>query len=162
MTLELSLRRRGIRARGLAIVWLTLVVTILVATYISLPLVAGKLLTTVNTTAGTSPKTDTTGKDQQSASPAITPQVFTLTILGLGVFAVSFGCYFLSRTAFIELESAARFTGLADALCIAGGDFTQFEKAVNLLVPKVGELTNTKTFSVNDLKLLAETLKPLK
>jgi hypothetical protein len=99
-------------------------------------MLAGKLPTAMNTTAGTSPKTESTGKAQQAASPAITPQVFTLTILGLGVFADSFGCYFLNRTARIELESAARFTGLVYALCIAGSDFAQFEKAANSSYPR--------------------------
>ena len=140
MTIELSLRRRAVRARFLAILWLCLVAAILTATYISLPALAGKLLASVTTITGASPKTDTTAKDsaQLVAKPAVTPQVFTLTSLALGVFAVSFGCYFLSKTALIELESASRLTGLADALCVAGSDFAKFEKAVALLVPKAG------------------------
>jgi hypothetical protein len=46
MTLEFSLRRRAVRSRYMAILWLLLATLILVGTYISLPLIASRTITT--------------------------------------------------------------------------------------------------------------------
>jgi len=82
--------------------------------------------------------------------------------LVLGLFAVSFACFLLSRSAFIEIELAARFNGLADALCMAGNDLGQLEKAANFLVPKSKYLSVPEIFSAKDLKSLAEFAEQLR
>src|SRR5207244_2696532 len=130
MTIEFSLRRRASRARLLGNLWVCLLAVILVGTFISLPPLASRLLTSVTQITGANPKADGSGKQgaAEPTTPPVSPQVFALTTLGLGVFAVCFGCYFLSRSALIELESAARLRGLADALCLAGGDMAEFER----------------------------------
>jgi hypothetical protein len=48
---------------------------------------------------------------------------------------------------------------LADALCIAGNDFGQLEKAVNLLVPKAEYLSIPEIISPKNLSSLADVIK---
>ena len=72
---------------------------------------------------------------------------------------ILFACFLLGRSAFFEIELAARFNGLADALCIAGSDFGQLEKAANLLVPKTKYFSVPKLFSAKDLSALADVIK---
>ncbi len=64
----------------------------------------------------------------------------------LGVCVVSFACFLLGRMAFVEVELAARFSGLADALCVAGNDFEQLKKATNLLFHKLNTFPFLKSF----------------
>lgn len=134
MTIEFSLRRRAIQARYFAIMWLGLAIIVLIGSYISFPSIAGKTLQSV---------TQIEGSTELDGSSLVTGKAmffqlhtFALIILVLCLSVVSFASYLLARTAFIELETAARFIGLADALCIAGDDFDQLEKAASLLVPR--------------------------
>jgi len=163
MTLEFSLRRRARQARCLAILWLSLATAILAGTYISLPRIADKTLDSIS-------KLEL--RTQQPISPAATSeldtkelfhlQLYTLGVMTLGVFAVSFACFLLGRSAFIEMELAARFGGFADALCIAGEDFGQLEKAANLLMPSTKYLSVPEFFSAKDLTPVIELLKQLR
>jgi len=134
MTIEFSLRRRATQARCFAVMWLSLAVIILVGSYVSFPSIATKTLQSVIQIEGS------TGNDVNTlvADRAIFSQlhIFALIILFLCLSVVSFAGYLLARTAFIELEVAARLIGLADAFCIAGEDFEKLEKAVPLLVPR--------------------------
>lgn len=138
MTIEFSLRRRATRSRCFAALWLSLAILILVGSYISLPSIASKTLQSVNQIEGS---TQNSGSDSKETTVTaknsfVQLHAFALIILTLCLAAVSFASYLLGRSAFIELELAARFNGLADALLIAGNDFGQLEKAVALLVPR--------------------------
>jgi hypothetical protein len=82
--------------------------------------------------------------------------------LALGLLAICFACFLLGRTAFVEIELAARFGGLADALCIAGENFDQLEKAANFLVPGTKYLSVPEIFSTKDLNSVVELLKELR
>src|SRR5437899_6808224 len=141
MTIELSLRRRAIHARCLAGLWLTAAILILVGTYISLPLLVRKTLSAI---------VEITGSTQGANTNSTHIVILSTLIAALSV--VSFACYLLCRSAFVEIELAARFSGLADALCIVGSDFEQLEKAVAIFVPKAKYLSVPEMFSVRDLK----------
>src|SRR5882724_3849120 len=108
MTIEFSLRRRALQSRYLAILWLSLAIAILLATYVSLPYIAGKTLTSIATTesvtAGSKSPTDQSVIDEKRSHHA---QIYTVGTLALGLFAVSFACFLLGRTAFVEIELAA-------------------------------------------------------
>ena len=137
MTIEFSLRRRATQSRLFAVVYLSLAVIILVGSYFSLPTVAGKTLQSVNQieesrTTSISPGGSVIAAGNDSI---IHLHIFALIILILCISAVAFASYLLARSALIEVDLAIRFTGIADALCIAGNDFGQLEKAVVLLVP---------------------------
>jgi len=71
-----------------------------------------------------------------SGSSALAIVIAGRAVMGLGAAAIGFACYLLSRSALIELGTAARLSGLADALCISGDEIKQFEKAAAVLVPK--------------------------
>jgi hypothetical protein len=51
--------------------------------------------------------------------------------LTLALLAIRSACFLLGRTAFVEIELAARFLGLAAAICIAGDNLDHLEKATN-------------------------------
>lgn len=137
MTIELSLRRRALQARCFAAMWLILAIIILVGCYISLPSIASETLKSLNQIEGSMESVGSDGKALVTGNVLfIHLHIFALIILILCLSVVSFASYLLARTAFIELESAARFIGLADAICIAGDNFEQLEKAATLLVPK--------------------------
>ena len=82
-----------------------------------------------------------------------------MAIAVLGLFAIAFACFLLGRIAFIEIELAARFNGLADAMCIAVNDFGQLEKALTLLVPKAKYLSVPEMISPKNLSSLADVIK---
>jgi hypothetical protein len=153
MTIEFSLRRRATQSRYLAALWLSLSVIILVGTYISLPLVADETLSSIIQIDRQSSRTNS------SVSVDTHVQLFAIATLFLGLCAISVACFLLGRSAFVEIEFAARFNGLADALCIAGNDFGQLEKAANLLVPKTKYFSVSKIFSAKDLSALADIIK---
>jgi len=140
-----------------------LATVILVATYISIPLVANKTLSSVSkielqTVAAKS----STTPDNLDTKTFFHVQLYAIGILALGLFAISFACFLLGRTAFVEMELAARFSGFADALCIAGDNFDQLEKAANLLMPSTKYLSVPEIFSTRDLKSVVEILKQLR
>lgn len=135
MTIEFSLRRRAIKARWLAAMWLSLAVIVLGACYLSFPSMADETLKSVNQLESCIASSGSGGNAIPEKSTIIQFHVFAIIILVLCLFAVSFASYLLARTAFLELESAARLIGLADAICIAGDDFDKLEKAALLLVP---------------------------
>jgi hypothetical protein len=86
-------------------------------------------------------------------------EIYAIGIVGLGLLAVCFACFLLGRTAFVEIELAARFGGLADALCLAGEDFGQPEKAASFLVPGTKYLSVPEIFSTKDLSSVVDILK---
>jgi hypothetical protein len=163
MTIEFSLRRRARQARCLAVVWLSLASTILVVTYITLPVIADKTLGSISKielrATETKSSTTTHDTDPQAFNHV---QFYALGTLALGLFAISFACFLLGRSAFIEVELAARFSGFADALCIAGDNFEKLEKAANILMPSTKYLSVPEIFSTNDLKSLVEILKQIR
>lgn len=163
MTIETSLRRRATRARQLALVWLLLAVTVLIGTYVSLPSVAHKtLLHVVQIEAGHPASSGEAGTVSPEGGRLLRAQVFTLGTLTLGVFAVSFACYLLGRSAYVEMGMAARCVGLADALCLAGDDFERLQKAAELLVPRMKHFAIPELFSDKDRESLFEILKLLR
>src|SRR6266850_5518722 len=135
MTIEFSLRRRAVRSRYMAILWLSLATLILVGTYISLPLIASR---TIATFRDIQPTAD---------NKALHIELYALGVVTLALLAIGFACFLLGRTAFVEIELAARFAGLADAVCIAGDSFDHLEKAANLLVPGTKYLSVPEIFS---------------
>src|SRR5882762_9187138 len=130
MTIEFSLRRRAIQARYLAILWLSLASIILVATYVTLPVIADRTLRSISKIEIQATETKASTAAHEAVPKTFTyVQFYALGTLALGLFAISFACFLLGRSAFIEIELAARFSGFADALCIAGDNFEQLEKA---------------------------------
>lgn len=170
MTIELSLRRRAARARWFAIAWLATATIILVSTYFSLPVVAGNTLESINRiegnaagVAGNSTAADNTKQEKTTDQKSFfTLHMFAVITLVLAVSAVSFACYLLGKSAFVELETAGRLSGIADALCIAGDNLEQLERAAALLVPKAQYLSTSKLISADDLKDFAEVLKKIR
>jgi hypothetical protein len=163
MTIEFSLRRRATHARCLAILWLSLATTILVGTYISLPLVAGKTLNSVNKIELQFLRTNNNPTlEVLDARSSIHAQLYTVGTMFLGMFAISFACFLLARGALAEMELAARFCGFADALCIAGDDFDQLEKLTNLLIPSAKYLPGPEIASTKALQSVADILKILR
>ncbi len=162
MTIEFSLRQRAKRARYMAVFWLTLATLILVGTYISLPLIANNTLNAIHDTG-----MESSGSKTSPAQPAVATQashfeLYSVGVLALSLLAVCFACFLLGRTAFVEIELAARFVGLADALCIAGENLDQLEKAANLLVPGTKYLSVPEIFSTKDLSSVVQILKELR
>jgi hypothetical protein len=143
----------------MAVFWLTLATIVLVGTYISLPLVANRTLRAVHTMEVES-RTSTT-QPTVDAKPAHV-ELYAIGVLALSLLTVCFACFLLGRTAFVEIELAARFAAFADALCLAGDNFDQLEKAVNLLVPGTKYLSVPEIFSVKDLSPVIDALKELR
>jgi hypothetical protein len=161
MTIEFSLRRRATRSRYMASVWLALAIAILIGTYISLPLVANNALSAVRSMEA-QPSGAKTTSQQPLESNTTRNGVYVVSVLALGLFAICFACFLLGRSALIETEMAARLNGFADALCIAGENYDQLEKAANLLVPGTKYLSVPEIFSPKDLKPMLEVLKEIR
>jgi hypothetical protein len=163
MTIELSLRRRAIYARLLAILWLLVATVILVGTYVSLPGLANRALSSVSqlslAVGNSGPAPTKTANEVPTSQHA---EFYAFGIVGLGVLAIGFACFLLGRTAFVEIELAARYAGIADALCLAGENLDALEKATNLLVPAAKYLSVPEIFSVNDLKTVVDTVKQIR
>lgn len=161
MTIEFSLRRRAARSRYMATLWLALATAILIGTYISLPIIANNTIIAVK-----SLEAQPSGAKATSQPPlennAIRLEVYAVSLLALGLLAVCSACYLLGRSALVEIELAARFNGFADALCIAGENFDQLEKAANLLVPRSKYLSVPKVFSPKDLKPILDVLNEVR
>jgi hypothetical protein len=137
MTIEFSLRQRATQSRRFAVIYLGLAIVILVVAYVSFPSIAGMTLKSINQIEGSMANMNSDASTMVVAkAPFVSLHIFALIILILCLSAISFASYLLARSAFIEIESAARFNGLADALCIAGGDLKQFEIATAALVPR--------------------------
>jgi hypothetical protein len=163
MTIEFSLRRRATQARCLAILWLILATIILIATYISLPLIANKTLSSINRIELQSVAAEgTRTPDTLDSKTFFRGQLYVMGTMLLGLLAISFACFLLGRSAFVEMEMAARFSGFADALCIAGDNFEKLEKAANLLMPSTKYLSVPEIFSTKDLKSIVEILKQVR
>lgn len=163
MTIEHSLRRRATQARCLSIIWLSLAVAILIGTYVSLPTVAAKTIVFVSQLKEASP-TSTVAVATGNLEPGriLQANIFSLGTLLLGLSAVSFACFLLGRSAYVEIEIAARCIGLADALCIAGDDFERLQKAADLFVPKAKYFSTPEMFSPKDRESFVEILKLLR
>jgi hypothetical protein len=125
MTLEFSLRRRAQRARYMAVFWLALATLILVGTYISLPFVANRTLSAIHAM-----EMESRASTVQPTADPKTPHIYAIGVLALSLVTVGFACFLLGRTAFVEIELAARFAAFADALCLAGDNFDQLEKVM--------------------------------
>lgn len=155
MTIEFALRRRAFRSRCVSSLWLLLTVVILIGTYISVPQLVNKSLVVAETYSHV---------HYGALSPA-TNRDKTYVVMAMVAFclvAIGFACFILSRSAFIENELAARYYGLADAICIAGNRFEDFEKAAHLLVPKSKSFAITDVISEKDRTALMSMLKVLR
>lgn len=143
--------------------WLFVATVILVGAYISLPLVASKTLNAISSVDDAA-QTLSNSKDipQQLKDKIFRVQCFAGITLILGLSMVSFACYLLGKSAFVEMEIACRYNGLADALCLVDKEFAQFEKAAAILVPKARHLTGSEMFSAKDLKVLADVIKTVR
>ena len=155
MTLEFSLRRRATQSRCLALLWLGLTIIILVGTYLSIPFVASRALLSVSASMHSSGTAITSPSEGQAF-------YFAMGMLLFGVSAIALACYFLGRSALIELELAARSNGLADALCIAGGNMETLEKASSLLVPNGHYSAISATLSSKEKESMIELVKFLR
>jgi hypothetical protein len=162
MTIEFSLRRRAKRARYMAILWLTSATLILVGTYVSLPPIANSTLTAMHQMQMVSSNSKEAKAESTVNVRAPNIELYAIGVLALSVLVICFACFLLGRTAFVEIELAARFVACADALCLAGGDFDQFEKAINLLSPGTKYLSVPEIFSVKDLSSIVDVVKELR
>jgi hypothetical protein len=145
----------------MAALWLTLATAVLIGTYISLPIVANNTIKAFkNLEAQPSGAKATLQAPLENNATRI--ELYAVSVLALGLVAICFACFLLGRAAFVEIELAARFGGLADALCIAGENFDQLEKAANLLVPGTKYLSVPEIFSTKDLKPILEVLKEVR
>jgi hypothetical protein len=122
----------------MASAWLLLAVAILIGTYLSIPVIENKTLTILESHLDTHNSVLVPVLDKSGTGVLI-------TITVLSSLAIGFACFFLSRTAFIDFEFAAKFLGLADAICIAGGKLEDLEKASQLFVPK------SRSFGMSDM-----------
>jgi len=162
MTLEFSLRRRAKRARYMAAFWLTLATLILVGTYVSLPLIATSTFRAVHTMEM---EPLASGNSAALAAVEAKPphiELYAIGVLVLSLLAICFACFLLGRSAFVEIELSARFVAFADALCLAGDNFDQLEKAVNLLLPGTKYLSVPEIFSTKDLSSVMEAVRELR
>jgi hypothetical protein len=159
MTIEFSLRRRAKRAQSMAVFWLSLATAILVGTYISLPLIAKRTLGAVNVIAIAS-STTTAGRITEGQGNHA--ELYALGILVLGLLAICFACFLLGRTAFVEIELAARFSAFADALCLSGDNFEQLERTASLLMPGTKYLSVPEIFSTKDVGAVVDAVSKLR
>ncbi len=139
----------------MGLLWLSIAVLILVGTYVSIPNIAARILRALILDA--------------PSNPAVPASIlggytfyFAILILLFGMSSVAFACYLLGRTAFLELDLAARANGLADSLCIAGGEMEIFEKASTLLVPKRLFIASSSVFSEKDKESIIQFVKLLR
>jgi hypothetical protein len=146
----------------MAVFWLTLATLILVGTYISLPVIANHTLSAIHAMEmeSSASKTAMTQPAVDAKGPHV--ELYAIGVLSLSLLAVCFACFLLGRTAFVEIELAARFAAFADALCLAGENFDQLEKAANLLLPGTKYLSVPEIFSTKDLDSLADIVKALR
>ena len=161
MTIEFSLRRRAKRARHMAVFWLGLATIILVGTCISLPHIAKGTLNVAHATV-TNPEEPKTSVAQNPSSSATHNEVYAIGVLSLSLASACFACFLIGRTAFVEIELAARFVAFADALCLAGDNVDQFEKFANILLPGTKYLSVPEIFSIKDLDSVVELVKQLR
>jgi hypothetical protein len=145
----------------MAALWLALATAILIGTYISLPIIANNTLNAVKSLEAQPSGAKATSQPFLENN-ATRIEFYAVSVSALGLLAVGFACFLLGRSAFVEMELAARFSGFADALCIAGEDFDQLEKAANLLVPRTKYLSAPKIFSPKDLKPILEVLNEVR
>jgi hypothetical protein len=154
MTIEFSLRRRARRARYMATLWLGLATFILVGTYASLPVIANRA---VRTFVNLEQNATQAAGDRKGSNI----ELYVIGVVALALLAVGFAGFLLGRTAFVEIELAARFGGLADALCISGESLDQLEKAANIFVPGSKYLSVPEIFSTKDFDSVAGAVKAL-
>lgn len=153
--LESSLRSRASRAKYSSAVCLSLSVVTLIFAYISLPWFIDKaLFSIVSFEIDVSTVTIATSND-------LYIRVFSIAVLFVGIAAIAFACYLLSRFAFIQLELSVRFNGLADALCICGNDLALFDKASIIFAPKTKYVSDVFT-SKYITQIASEVLKQAK
>lgn len=159
MTIEFSLRRRAKRAQYMAAFWLSLATAILVGTYISLPVIAKRILGAVNM-FGIEPSTAI--PDRVTEAHGNHAELYALGILTLGLLAICFACFLLGRTAFVEIELGARFSAFADALCLSGDNFDQLERTANILLPGTKYLSVPEIFSTKDIGAVVDAIAKLR
>jgi len=133
----------------MATVWLGLATFILVGTYASLPIIANRA---VQTFASLEPNATQAAGDRKGSNI----ELYAIGVVALALLAVCFAGFLLGRTAFVEIELAARFGGLADAQ-----SFDQLEKAANILVPSSKYLSVPEIFSTKDFDSVAGAVKAL-
>jgi hypothetical protein len=146
----------------MAAFWLSLATLILVGTYISLPLIANGELSAIHSIEVESAGSRTPITAPSPAGTAIHSELYAVGVLALSLLAVCFACFLLGRTAFVEIELAARFAAFADALCLAGDNIDQLEKFANLFVPGTKYLSVPEIFSIKDLDSVVEIMKQLR
>lgn len=152
------------QSRCLAIVWLLLSISILSGIYFSLPSVVENTLSSARSFEESSrgSKGNATGVSKEENRVRIDAQSFTLVVLTVGIGLVLFAGYLTGRAAFIEIELTARYSALADAICISGNDISSFEKAAAVLVPKTKYLSAHGMISSKEIKSIAAVLKELR
>lgn len=153
MTIETSLRYRALWCRCLAVLWLAVITLILTCVYISLPTIVGAVLEYLSLANKSLAASGSVAYNYQLMIIVITVAELALAL------SVS---YIFARSAYVESETAARLTGIADALCIAGSDIDKFEKAAAILVPRSKILLSGGPMSKTDLKPLADIIKLLR
>jgi hypothetical protein len=140
----------------MAVIWIGLSVLILIGTYISFPLIADITLKHIIQFEGLLSGTNL------DMSISTNTYLYAIATLILEVFAIAFASFILGRSALIEIEIANRFYGLADALCIAGRDFGQLEKAIQLFVPKAKYISVPELISSKNISALLDIVKETK
>lgn len=153
MTIEHSLRRRAFQAKGFGVLWICTATLIFVIAFLWSPFL---LKETILVFA----EHGSLQLPIPASDSAVLPPDY---IAGIGLFAVAallvcYGTYLLGRSAMLELERSAFFNGLADAVCIAGNDFVQLEKAIALFVPSSRHLRQTDILSMKEVKALLQVL----
>jgi hypothetical protein len=166
MTIEFSLRRRAIQAKRRGAIWLSLALIILLGTYTSLPFVTGVTLRSTGEFNQVAQNSDKAKEGDVRIGPSemsfLNGRFLAVISLTFGVTIISFAAYLLGRSALIEMESSTRFSGLADAICVAGDDLEQFERAASICVPKTKLFSGSKLFSSKDLQSVADMVKQLR
>lgn len=90
------------------------------------------------------------------------PQLVCLSALAIGLVSACMASYLLARTGLIELERSMLYSGLADALCIAGSSMAELEKAVAIFVPRTIKGKALDGLGVKGAQEVIELLKKLR
>jgi len=150
ISIESSLRRRAAKNRYYGALWIISAILILAFVYFSLPLFLNRTLTKI---------TLLNDALQQAGSKVLNVDILIIAFFIIGLITAFAASYICFKSALIEIEMSARLTGLADALCVAGKDLDQFEKAASIFVPRTRYLLSGNGSPMKDLKPITELIK---
>jgi len=149
MKIETHLRKRAKMARVFFCLWMTASAGFLLLVFLQVPEITDR---TVRATLYAADQWHPPSKD-------FDPQFVCLSALTIGLVAICTGSYLLARTALKALDRSILYSGLADALCIAGDSMAELEKAVAIFVPRAVKSKALDVFPLKEAQEIVEILK---